>query len=335
MQGKRAQGRKNKKLEDYRQSANSTEETILCAVEDLSDTQETLRAEKGVRNAKWCLDSGVTSHLCGQLRKFAEIDDLRRGKLNLANHTSTEIKTIETISITAGDKRNVSLSNVLHVPDLPENLLSVANIMDKNLKVIFRKDRAVVVDRSGNVKLCANRIRNLYFLSERERAECHKIWDDVSNASKDLKVWHRRLEHLNVALDIVNGERNKILRGLNIEKCEGKLECEICIRGKMTDTPFPATSENRSKELLKIIHSNLCGPMRVESKGGAKYFVTFIDDYSKWCEVRFLRNKSDAFNAFKEIKALVENRTERRIKMLQSDNGREYLSNEFENFVKT
>lgn len=270
------------------------------------------RKRKKARDTKWCLDSRATSHLCGQLREFAEIDNSRRGRLNLANHASTEIKAVGTISITTdvdGDKRRVSLSDV---PDFRENWLSVAKITNKGFEVVFKQDSAVVVDRSGNVKLCANRIGNLYFLSERERAACNRVSDDVSNASKDLMIWHRQLGHLN-ALDIVNSQRNKTVRGLDFGKCNEKLECEICIQGKMTRTPFPMTSENRSKELLEIIHTDLCGPMRVESTGSAKYFVTFIDDHSRWCEIRFLQNKSDAFNAFKETKALIKNRTGKRI----------------------
>ena len=101
----------------------------------------------------------------------------------------------------------------------------------------------------------------------------------------------------------------------------------------MTRTPFPERSERKS-EILDIIHSDLCGSMRIESAGKAKYFITFIDDKSRWCEIRFLKNKSDASNAFKEFKAMVENQKERKIKCLQSDNGREYLNKESEEFLK-
>ncbi|KMQ88510.1 retrotransposon ty1-copia subclass [Lasius niger] len=71
----------------------------------------------------------------------------------------------------------------------------------------------------------------------------------------------------------------------------------------MMRAPFPATSENRTKELLEIVHSDLCGPMQMESKGGTNYFITFIDDHSKWCEkievtrdVRFSQNHKDLPN---------------------------------------
>jgi Reverse transcriptase (RNA-dependent DNA polymerase)./Integrase core domain. len=74
--------------------------------------------------------------------------------------------------------------------------------------------------------------------------------------------------------------------------------------------------------------------MRIESKGRAKYFITFIDDSSRWCEIRFLKRKSEAFEAFKDFKKLVENQKERKLKCLQSDNGTEYLSKEFDEYLR-
>jgi len=74
--------------------------------------------------------------------------------------------------------------------------------------------------------------------------------------------------------------------------------------------------------------------MSTESIGGAKYFVTFIDDSSKYTEVAMLRNKSDVTQAFKNYKQRVENQTGLRIKRLRTDNGREYLSKDFNDFLK-
>lgn len=134
--------------------------------------------------------------------------------------------------------------------------------------------------------------------------------------------------------DIIKGVHDQTIQELDIGNPPKKFECEICIRGKMTRIPFPIASEKRTEDLLEIIHTDICGPMRTESKSGYRYFITFIDDLSRWCEVRFLRNKSEAFSAFKQIKSLFETQTGKKIKHLQSDNGREYLSKEFEQFLK-
>lgn len=73
---------------------------------------------------------------------------------------------------------------------------------------------------------------------------------------------------------------------------------------------------------------------RCESLGKAKYFATFIDDASRWCEVRFLKTKDEVFEAFKEVKAMFKNQKGKRIKFLQSDNGTEYVNGRFDDYLK-
>jgi hypothetical protein len=76
------------------------------------------------------------------------------------------------------------------------------------------------------------------------------------------------------------------------------------------------------------------GPVPIPSLGKSMYYVSFIDDFSKNIWIYFLRNKSEAFDEFKEFKALVENQTEKKIKVLRTDNGGELCGNEFEEFYK-
>lgn len=83
-----------------------------------------------------------------------------------------------------------------------------------------------------------------------------------------------------------------------------------------------------------MVHSDVCGPMSVASLGGARYFVTFVDDYTRYSTVYFLRQKSEVFGKFKEFAAEVENVTGLEIKTLRTDNGGEYTSAEFELFLK-
>jgi len=82
--------------------------------------------------------------------------------------------------------------------------------------------------------------------------------------------------------------------------------------------------ENRTIGILDYIHSDVWGPAPIRSHGGARYFVTFMDDYSQTIWVYFMREKSKVFAKFKEWKAEVENQTGRKIKYLRSDNGGEY-----------
>lgn len=86
--------------------------------------------------------------------------------------------------------------------------------------------------------------------------------------------------------------------------------------------------------MLNIIHTDICGPMESNSLGGSKYFILFVDDHSRMTAIYFLKNKNDALKSFKEYKALVENQTNKRIKIIKSDNGREFCNAEFGDYLK-
>jgi hypothetical protein len=100
----------------------------------------------------------------------------------------------------------------------------------------------------------------------------------------------------------------------------------------MTNRPFKAKG-NRAKEVLGLVHSDLCGPMNIQARGGYEYFVTFIDDYSRYGYVYLLHRKSECFEKFKEYKAKTEKRHNKSIKSLRSDRGGEYLLGEFREYL--
>jgi hypothetical protein len=109
--------------------------------------------------------------------------------------------------------------------------------------------------------------------------------------------------------------------------------CRGCALGKNIKKPFPS-SENRSKEILDLIHSDVCGPMPLKSLGGSLYYVTFIDDFSRKTWMYLIKTKDEVFGKFQEFKAEVENLTNKKIKILRSDNGGEYTSKELVSFCK-
>ena len=85
---------------------------------------------------------------------------------------------------------------------------------------------------------------------------------------------------------------------------------------------------------LQLVHNDVCGPMSTSARGGYRYFITFIDDYSRYGYVYLMKNKSESFEKFKEYKNEVENQLDKKIKTLRTDRGGEYLSIEFSTFLK-
>ena len=109
--------------------------------------------------------------------------------------------------------------------------------------------------------------------------------------------------------------------------------CKGCALGKNTKKSFPR-SKSRSKGILDLIHSDICGPMSSPSLSGCLYYVLFIDDYSRKSWIYFLKAKSETFDRFKEFKTLIENQTGRHSRILRSNNIGEYESNEFDDFCR-
>ena len=91
---------------------------------------------------------------------------------------------------------------------------------------------------------------------------------------------------------------------------------------------------HRWSELLGLVHSDVCGKMNAKSLSGAEYFLTFIDDKSRYVWVYILKHKDDVFPCFLEWKGLVERSTNQKLKALRTDNGGEYMSTEFQTYLK-
>jgi len=325
-----------KSSDDESQTAKSAENVLLFGSVDSreSETEEgALHIGRDNHNELWCLDSGCSSHACGNQNSFTDITETTRGELNLADNSATAIEARGKVSLRIRERnrtKNIDLQDTLYVPDLRTNLLSVGKIADRGYTITFNKDAARVLDKDGDQVLTAKRMNGLYYVNPDGIEDC-KTSVESQGASGTLVQWHRRLGHLNFK-DLAEAARNGIYNDLDIEGATSNLECDVCPRGKMTRTPFPRKSK-RVSTILQLVHSDVCGPMRTESYGRAKYLVTFIDDCSRWCEVRFIKHKSEVFKEFVKVKSLLENQKDTKIKCLQTDNGTEYLSKEFSDYL--
>ena len=95
-----------------------------------------------------------------------------------------------------------------------------------------------------------------------------------------------------------------------------------------SDPPIGSDRESgrdskKSKEPLQLVHNNICGPLSVQTRGGYEYFVTFIDDYSRYAYVYLMHKKSKTFGKFKEFMAEAEKQLGKSLKNLRPDRGGE------------
>ena len=103
--------------------------------------------------------------------------------------------------------------------------------------------------------------------------------------------------------------------------------CAHCLAGKATRKPFGKGT--RAELPLQLIHSDICGPMNIRARHGAYYFITFIDDFTRFGHIYLISHKSEALDCFRRYLNLVENQLDQTIKTLRTDRGREYLSDQF------
>ncbi|RVW68068.1 Retrovirus-related Pol polyprotein from transposon TNT 1-94 [Vitis vinifera] len=178
------------------------------------------------------------------------------------------------------------------------------------------------------------------------KRNCKKYLDSLKNkkqvmhVSSSLKrkrdsqlnktyLWHCRLGHV--------GEKriNKLYKEgyLDNYDYESYKTCESCLKGKMTKSPFIGTGE-RASELLGLVHTDVCGPMKIQAKGGYSYFITFTDDMSRYGFLYLMKHKSESFEMFKRFRSEVEKQTGNSIKVLRSDRGGEYLSENFIDYLR-
>ena len=124
----------------------------------------------------------------------------------------------------------------------------------------------------------------------------------IHNASNPKYLWHLRLGHITDDR-IIKLEKLGILS--HLESLSNPL-CEACIQDKMTQSPFVGQMA-RAKEILEIIHSDICRPFNQMAPVGFYYFITFIDDLSRYGHLYLMKYKSESFEKFKEFKVQVEN----------------------------
>ena len=185
--------------------------------------------------------------------------------------------------------------------------------------------------------IIATAIRNpangLYKLQGDTIIGCHEISSSQPEALALLSTpckastWHKRLGHYHYQ-GIWRMLQFGAVRGLPPMSIQN-YPCSSCLTGKHSRKSIPKIRSHESTEILQLVHSDIAGPFRVQSLGGAKYFVTFIDDFSRKTWVYFMTSKDQVFEKFKLFLHESERLSGKKLRILCSDNGGEYKSKIF------
>lgn len=225
------------------------------------------------------------------------------------------------------------LEDVLFCPEAPLNLLSVSRLRQAGLDIIFN-NQGVQIKKGGKSIIIINGQENSFKIEFSVEKGLKPFKQAFSVASNDYKVWHERLGHISnfKFLELKNKQMiNDFKQIQNVVPDNAK--CEPCIKGKQARLPFN-NSKNKAhiKRPLFHVHSDVCGPIPPVTHDNKNYFVFFLDEYTHYCVVYLITNKSDVFTVFKDFVAKSEAHFNLKINQFYIDNGREYLSNEMKEF---
>ncbi|KAK2392639.1 putative mitochondrial protein [Trifolium repens] len=286
--------------------------------------------DETAESMEWYFDTGCSNHMTGNRNILTDFDNCLNTKIKLANSKSINAKGIGNVVIQRKNGRKSVIEKVLYVPGMQCNLMSVGQLLDKGFKVVLEDGTMKLFDSKQNLILKSNQSKNRTFKTQLKAIEHECL--AASTENKDSELWHKRYGHLNFkSLSLLNSKNMVLGLPSVITPVE---TCTTCLLGKQPRDSFKNHLPMRSNEVLNVVHSDICGPIDVLSTGGNKYFLTFVDEFSRMTWLYHIKVKSEAFDVFKKFKALVEKQSGKSIKVLRTDGGGEYTSTEFENYCK-
>ena len=214
------------------------------------------------------------------------------------------------------------LNDVLYVPDLGSNLFSVRAATNRGHDIKFNSDMCFI-HKHGDMLAVGTLCGNLYKLHCTVAHEA-RIAGEKTNMSD---LWHQRLGHVgNATLKKIAA--NELITGVKLSH-EDNSFCHGCVEGKLARKYGDSVGEIRTTRRLELVHSDVWGPTDPPSFSGNRWFVTFTDDYTRCTRVYFMKYKSEVLQKFQEFEATAVGDSGERIGTLRTDNGGEYLFDEF------
>jgi transposase InsO family protein len=281
---------------------------------------------------EWLIDSGASYHMAKDKAIFSALNECNTKKIFVGDDRSLSVVGSGTVQVDNGH-----FNDVLCVPSLSCNLLSVYQITHsgEGKTVEFSPHQVVIKDLKDPKHVLATGIADditrLYKFDNFGSSSFSSVF--VAHSDDLRKLWHERFGHLNYR-SLQQLCNQQMVTGLPLVSCRDGV-CAGCVLGKHHRDSFDKRASWHASGPLQLVHSDLCGPLSSPSFSGCKYFLTFIDDFSRRTWVYFLKLKSEVFDKFLAYKALVEKQSGHQIQKLRTDNGGEYVNNNFTSYCTT
>lgn len=237
----------------------------------------------------WVLDTGASRHLCSNKELFHKLEDVAEGEHDYMGNSATAGvlgKGKVFLKLTSGN--TLALNDVFYVPFLRRNLISGSLLNRAGLKLVFEADKVVITrngDFVGKGYLAHGLfVLNIIFVISNENSSVASAY-----IAECVNLWHGRLGHVNFGS--IKKLRNMHL--VNFADVDNFSKCPVCVEAKFTKKPFKSV-EFKSTALLELNHTDLADFKNTISKGGKRYYVPFVDDFSRYTRIYILRSKDEA-----------------------------------------
>ncbi|PKU66914.1 Retrovirus-related Pol polyprotein from transposon TNT 1-94 [Dendrobium catenatum] len=274
----------------------------------------------------WLLDSGATSHLTNSMENMS-ISNSYQGTDNITVGDGQTVKIAHTgAGLLPTPSRKLTLNQLFHTPDLHYNLLSISRLIkDNNVSILFNPHSFVLKDlQTKKILLQGPCLNGLYQVPTTRSTDRHQA---LSAIAPKPNLWHSRLSHPHnrILHTIANNNPHLSISSLSSN-------CMSCKSSKGHKLSFDK-SATRHVSLLSLIHSDVWGPAPVVSIQGFRYYVIFVDDYSRFTWIFPLKQKSEVTDVFINFKKKIETYTSHTIKSLRTDGGMEFMNKSFQQFL--
>lgn len=273
----------------------------------------------------WYADSAASTHMAKSIESFSWYQPLSKGvKVLVADDSQLEAIGIGTVSFVStlldGTTLRLDVSDVLHVPELSTNLVSVSKAMQKGIRVVFEKEECWFSLEGETVaygRLSKNGLVQMWLKTPKERAL-------VVKTDRTLDEWHKSLAHLNTR-QVKSMVRHNAATGIRLTN-NNTDPCTTCPKGKATRVPHPTSTRPKALIVGEQAHLDLVGPITPVSLGGNRYFLLITDEASRFRVIYGLQKKSEVVNELSDYLSLVESETGNRVRHFWSDQGSEFLN---------
>jgi transposase InsO family protein len=285
--------------------------------------------------SEWLIDSAATIHMCHDRSMFTAMRAVDAVTVMFGGGqsvTATEAGDMRVVIKMSEGTFHHTLVNVLFVSEIKRNLISMMQWASQGItcKTTLSRDCLVLRDNHevGRVYGAGNLLPVAIIPTPVKKPAKHTANMAQTVYSSKWELAHCRLGHLhNAAMKALPAMAD----GLDYSP-SGEHTCATCAKGKLSALSHPQAATHRATKPLELVHTDVCGPLP-QSYDGFKYFVTFIDDCTRFVEVALLKQKSDVLRAFLTFQQRAEKEAQRGIGAVRSDNGGEYLSKAFNDLL--